>query len=1193
MRRGEHQPMLRETIVRNLVLAVVVFVGALAGLQLAVSHEGVSPIWPPSGIALAALLLFGFRVWPGIVVGAFAANLLWGGTAGFSIASAAANGVEPVVGVLLLRGLPDFRIDLSRIRDVLALSVLGGGVAPISGALIGTAGACLSEAAPWSAFGELARVWWLGDALGVLVLASLGLSWGATRRFPGPVSRQLEALGGLTLLAVVGFVVWGESSPIRQAHYPLSYLPLPLLAWAALRFGRRGASISVAVLAAFAFRGAATGNGPFIRGVAVESLLLTASFTAVVSVGAMLISAAMTQRRRAERALRRSERRLRTVIDLVPQMIFAKDREGRFLLANRAVGEWYGTTPDRLVSRPQEELHGDPEELRSFLESDRWVIAEGRGSFDQETTIRDRDGRDRILEVSKIPFEVQELGGRAVLGVAVDVTESRMAERRFRDLVESAPDALVIADADRKIRIVNRQTESMFGYSRSELLGGPIDVLIPERFRDRHEQYVRSFVHQPKTKVVGGGLELFGLRSDGSELPVDIALGALRTREGTLVAASIRDATEQRRVEDALRLSTANLEARNETLRAVNRIAERLHGSLDFQTVLEQAVESMREYRGSPAVSIESLDEEKSYFHVVHAGGFAEEEVAAASRIPVEGSLSGLAASRGDVVVSTDIPQDPRVESAARQVLTRHGRHSAVAIPLQNGGRVLGAMNLLFSEPREFTGFEREALLAIGQTVALAMANARYVERVEKEVRVRRSAEAALTESRADLQSQNEALETIRSLSHWMVRSADERAVAERTVQIMTRYTRAPSVALYRLESSGRSLRLLAARDFSEEAVRAAESLPMDGSLNGIAVARRDIVAVENLLEDESTEPQVRRLLVSEGYRSVIVVPLSYRERVIGTLNLVFPETRTFSRGERENLLSIARTVGLALANAEYVARIEDEITERKRAEEAVRALNEELEERVRLRTVELERAYRDIQAANAELKSFSYSVSHDLRAPLRAIQGFASILDRRFSDQMTGQARRHLGNIIDASDRMDHLIEDLLRFSRIGRTKVERRPVALGSVLDEVAVDLRTRCAEAGIRLEIPAAGELPEVESDPTLLRQVFANILENAVTYHRPGAEGGPWVKVECVCRTDRVILTVRDNGIGIDPQYHEKIFNVFQRLHSVQAYPGTGIGLATVKKALDLLGGRVRVESEPGAGSAFRVELPAGG
>lgn len=245
-----------------------------------------------------------------------------------------------------------------------------------------------------------------------------------------------------------------------------------------------------------------------------------------------------------------------------------------------------------------------------------------------------------------------------------------------------------------------------------------------------------------------------------------------------------------------------------------------------------------------------------------------------------------------------------------------------------------------------------------------------------------------------------------------------------------------------------------------------------------------------------------------------------------------------------------------------------------------IESLTGNLEARVAERTAELARS-------NAELEAFVYSVSHDLRAPLRAISGFSEILAEHHAASLDAEGRRHLANVRQAAERMNQLIDDLLQLSRVGRSAIRREPVALGPLLRDIVTLATPRLAGGRIEIAEPLATPL----GDARLVEQILANLIDNALKYHAP--DQAPLVRVSATPVGDQVEIRVSDNGIGIAPEHFDRIFDVFQRLHTEEAYPGTGIGLAIVRKAARLMEAELRVESKPGAGSSFILRLPAAG
>jgi light-regulated signal transduction histidine kinase (bacteriophytochrome) len=231
----------------------------------------------------------------------------------------------------------------------------------------------------------------------------------------------------------------------------------------------------------------------------------------------------------------------------------------------------------------------------------------------------------------------------------------------------------------------------------------------------------------------------------------------------------------------------------------------------------------------------------------------------------------------------------------------------------------------------------------------------------------------------------------------------------------------------------------------------------------------------------------------------------------------------------------------------------------------------------VRQRTAELE-------AANKELEAFSYSVSHDLRAPLRAINGFSRILLEEHAPYLSDDAQRYLHIVRDSAQEMGQLIDDLLIFSRLGRQPLTKQLVAPADIVRQVLEDLRSEREGRCVNLVI---GELPVCQADPVLLKQVFVNLLANALKFTRRREVA----RIEIGCREvgGEAVYFVKDNGVGFDMQYAPKLFGVFQRLHRAEDYEGTGVGLAIVQRVIHRHGGRVWAEAAVDHGATFAFTL----
>jgi signal transduction histidine kinase/ABC-type amino acid transport substrate-binding protein len=357
-------------------------------------------------------------------------------------------------------------------------------------------------------------------------------------------------------------------------------------------------------------------------------------------------------------------------------------------------------------------------------------------------------------------------------------------------------------------------------------------------------------------------------------------------------------------------------------------------------------------------------------------------------------------------------------------------------------------------------------------------------------------------------------------------------------------------------------------------------------AVNDILVLKNPISFTKKQLKEKGITP-TGYSIDDLKFENFAIIPLLADERVIGTLEVCSKNPKWhFTTIDLEHLQIVAGHIAISIENIRLFEenekqkeRLLEQIAVREKIEKEIKELNQQLEQRILERTAEL-------QQANRELEEFAYSISHDLKAPLRSILGFSEIIANRYKDSLNSEALKYFNYIIVASNNMTNLINDLLRFARLSKNEIMKQKIDLNIVIETVLKDLETDIKKKNAQIVVE--NNLHAVNADTSLLKQIFLNLIINAITYNREGE--APIVTISAKEEVDSIIISINDNGVGIPTEYHEKIFNIFQRLHSQSEFPGTGIGLAIVKKAVAKLGGKIWLESEVGKGTTFYISFP---
>jgi signal transduction histidine kinase len=361
---------------------------------------------------------------------------------------------------------------------------------------------------------------------------------------------------------------------------------------------------------------------------------------------------------------------------------------------------------------------------------------------------------------------------------------------------------------------------------------------------------------------------------------------------------------------------------------------------------------------------------------------------------------------------------------------------------------------------------------------------------------------------------------------------------------------------------------------------------------------------IDEYIEDE----EQKRFMMSLNLHSMMILPLRQGKKVIGGISFVSSDSgRNFDDGDFRMAGELASRISLSLTNARLYNDSKRDLVHRRELEKQLRVEKQTLESRVKERTRQLQltnQGLRDeilrrqsaekvlneysteLTRSNKELEDFAYVASHDLQEPLRKIQAFGNLLLAEYGDELGPEGADYLKRMHSAASRMSTLIEDLLTFSRVTRKERGNQDVDLNGTLRDVMSDLEARTEDTGAKVSI---GKLPTISADPTHMRQLFQNLIGNAVKFHKPDTI--PVVTVRSRVKHGGFEISIKDNGVGFDEKYLDRIFAVFQRLHERSSYEGTGIGLAVCRKIVERYDGTITATSSKGEGSTFVVWLPS--
>jgi PAS domain S-box-containing protein len=931
----------------------------------------------------------------------------------------------------------------------------------------------------------------------------------------------------------------------------------------------------------------------------------------------------ITERKQAGRALREAEDRLGLAVKAAKVGLWDWDLRTNQVYYSPEWKKQIGYEDHEIAndfSEWQSRVH--PEDLDTALRTVQEFIADPYPNYQNEFRFRHKDGSYRwILAQADVLCDEQGKPIR-MLGSHVDITKSkrdeaelRESEQRFFRVFRISPVAIGVTRlSDARFVDVNEAMEDLTGYSRDELIG---KTSLELNLYDNPQ--TRSHLVQ-KTRAAGGYKNAeFRLRRKSGELRDILVSSELIDLSSDRYAIAIaHDITERKQAEEALRLSEERLRMSTQIAHVAvweyDLVADQMHRSSNhdrlygleeqdrwvIQTFLNATHPDDRERSNriiQDSIQPGGPDSYSFDFRVI----WPDQTVhwLAVTGEVVQRDPDGVATLiRGALIDITERKQAEEELRLSEELFSSafHVGPAGMTITRIADGKFINA-NAAFCEMFEFNrddvightstelnmwtpeerkrliqqqiesgglhNFELEARTKSGRVINVLFSSKEMQIKGEAchlttmvNITERKRVELALRRS-------GERLAAINRLDRIISSNLDINQVYDNFVSELRELLPLDRTAILRFSDGGDKWQIVHQWTQHQPSIRSGATGQVQGSvLESLIVQRVPLREAE--IGEKGTWPETA-ILQREGIHSRMLVPLIIQGHVIGVLTVASRQPSAYSDEDENIIQTIADQLAIAIQNSELY--------------EQVRRYAEELEQRVAERTAQL-------AAKNRELETFTYTVSHDLKAPLRGIDGYSRLLLEDYLDRLDEEGRSFVQNIRIAADQMNQLIEDLLAYSRLERRPLQTNPIHLQSLartlLSERAAEIKARGVM--ITLSIPDT----TVSADPDGLAMTLRNLLDNALKFTRHEEKavieiGGRETEKTC-------ILWVRDNGIGFDMKYHDRIFEIFQRLHRVEEHPGTGIGLAIVQKAMQRMGGRTWAESEVGSGATFYLEIP---
>ena len=666
--------------------------------------------------------------------------------------------------------------------------------------------------------------------------------------------------------------------------------------------------------------------------------------------------------------------------------------------------------------------------------------------------------RELSEEVEKLEAKVAELETFRLFG----------NHKIFHNFIEAAPVGLIVINSDGIIHFINDQTEKLSGYSREELIGKPVEVLIPKRYRSIHIKKRCDYFLNPVVKKMGRSANIYGLRKDNSKIQVEIGLNPVETDKGKFAFCSIVDISDLKSAEKTLEKAHEKIKiwAKDKSLELL-KTDRLLKNALTERGTIEKALR----------------ENEKKYHTVVHT---------AKEGICILNDKNATTFVNDKIVEMLDCPANEIIDKSLFNFMSDESKRVAKAILNRRQNGITEQHYIKF-----FRRNEKE-LWTIFTSRPLFERNGKYIGAMATFVDI---TESKLAEAQ------------IRKLSSAVEQSTSIIIITDVNGNIEYVNPKFTQVTGYTSEEVlGRNPNLLKSTETTREVYgKLWATITSGGEWHG--------------------ELHNKKKSGESYWAQVSISPIKNMDGI----------------------------------TTHYLG-VQEDITEKKKAQSALQNYAKELER------------------SNEELQQFAYVASHDLQEPLRMITSYLTLLENRYKDKLDDDADEFIEFAVDGAKRMKQLIKDLLQFSRVGTHGKSFQKTNCEAVLKKTLSNLEVAIIENQAEIIYDS---LPMIKADDFQLLQLFQNLISNAIKFR---SEKPPQIHIGAISKNGEWEFSIKDNGIGIEKEYEKRIFVIFQRLHTNNKYPGTGIGLALCKKIVERHGGHIWFESKLGEGSTFYFTIP---